>query len=69
MKATKESVTITMSRDEAAELLMHVGKAHDHLETYFADRDVESGTPESKLADAMTRLYDFWRTLRDASYA
>jgi len=71
MKAHRESFVIAMSPDERDALLATVWLVHGHLEDFFEDRggDVENGTPEAKLMDAMGQLESFCRTIQNATYA
>lgn len=71
MKLIKECVTLTMSPQDRDALREHLLTVHSHVEGYFNARteDVESGTPDAKLMDAMHRIYDLCRLLDAGEYA
>jgi hypothetical protein len=69
MKALRDSFTIAMSSDERDELLSDISAVYTHLEGYFEQAgDVESGTEDAKLMDAMHRLGRFAASIRNAPY-
>lgn len=71
MKLIKECVTLTMSPEDRDELRENLLTLHSHVEDYFMarDRDVETGTRDAKLMDAMHRVYDLCRLLDAGEYA
>jgi hypothetical protein len=70
MNIVKDSVTITMSPEAATELMGHLDRAVSYIEDEMKMLgDIDAGTPESRLMDASTALYEFWKKLKASKYA
>lgn len=70
MKVIRESVTICMSPEDRDDMLDWLRLVHGHLEERFAALgEVETGTEDAKLMDAMGAMYRFAQRIQNATYA
>lgn len=70
MQTYNECFAVVMSPDERNDLADNIAVIWGHLEGYFKQAgDVESGTEDAKLMDAMGALEQFHRRLKNSKFA
>lgn len=70
MQTYNECFAVVMSPDERDELAANVVLVWSHLEDYFKNvGDVDAGTEDAKLMDAMGALEQFHRRLKNGKFA
>ena len=69
MQVFKEAVAVLMHPEERDELLAHIGLVWDHLSDHFKGKEVETGTPDAKLMDAMSAIEALHRRLSGGKFA
>jgi hypothetical protein len=70
MQVYKEAVAIVMTPDERNEITENLGIVWHHLDQHLRSRgDIEAGSPDVALSDAMKTVADLCRRLQAAKYA